>query len=446
MDVPAELSPVDLARFIQAQRWSGLSASVANLAHVRLVQALEAGYQLALAEVEAQELQHVAAFFIGFCSNATAKQPLAVRRSVFVKALLCAAGESNSGAVISGWLNPTLKQALKRAPVVEPLGQEQSNSSFKVQGRWAFKWYRRCAYGPHPEVELVEVLNRVGFAHVPHLEGVLQWRDPSGKGQAALGIVQALLSDARDGWGYFVQNLQDPRGRLRMVKHATALGQVTAAMHNALARAQGELAPEPVNAGDLQRWHARLRLQGEQAIQALKGTGYDLEVWRESLTARLKCIGTLQQDDLGMQMRHHSDYHLGQVLIAGDHWYVVDFEGEPLRPLAERRAKANPLRDVAGMLRSFSYAGFHVLGDLKNPQNPPLALLEWLDAVRQSFLDAYWRCIEPKLVPQGSQGRKLLLELLELERILYELCYEAAYRPEWLVIPWSGCMRLLRVG
>jgi maltokinase len=140
----------------------------------------------------------------------------------------------------------------------------------------------------------------------------------------------------------------------------------------------------------------------------------------------------------GKLIRHHGDLHLGQTLLAPDRWIVLDFEGEPARPLLERRRKRSPLRDVAGMLRSFAYAA--TAGEIQRGTPAPEG---WEERTRESFLAGYFGAVEPSLLPPGEANARTLLTVFELEKAVYELRYELNNRPDWVGIPVAGIARLL---
>jgi trehalose synthase-fused probable maltokinase len=137
-------------------------------------------------------------------------------------------------------------------------------------------------------------------------------------------------------------------------------------------------------------------------------------------------------------IRTHGDYHLGQTMLADRGWVILDFEGEPARPLPERRLKRSPLRDVAGMLRSFSYvtAGSELLRDSPAPEG-------WEERARETFLEGYFESMESSLLPPGQDAIAKLLAVFELEKAVYELRYELNNRPDWVGIPVAGIRRLL---
>jgi trehalose synthase-fused probable maltokinase len=175
-----------------------------------------------------------------------------------------------------------------------------------------------------------------------------------------------------------------------------------------------------------------LDLPDIEAVAPIRGRGEEV---RDQLRL-LSHIGPV-----GRVIRHHGDYHLGQVLWAGSDWIVLDFEGEPARPLAERRRKRSPLRDVAGMLRSFAYAAS--ASALVNGVDPPPA---WEADAREQFLAGYAAEVDPVLLPSGQASIDRLLAVFELEKAVYELRYELDNRPDWIRIPVAGIERMLELG
>ncbi len=140
----------------------------------------------------------------------------------------------------------------------------------------------------------------------------------------------------------------------------------------------------------------------------------------------------------GRVIRTHGDYHLGQTMLAERGWVILDFEGEPARPMSQRRLKRSPLRDVAGMLRSFSYAaaGSRILRDAPPPEG-------WEDRARETFLAGYFETVDQALLPPGDEATRKMLSIFELEKAVYELRYELNNRPDWVAIPVAGIVRLL---
>jgi maltose alpha-D-glucosyltransferase / alpha-amylase len=185
------------------------------------------------------------------------------------------------------------------------------------------------------------------------------------------------------------------------------------------------------------------RLDSISAALRLKPTPLGDEVLGSSdlIRTRIGALGSLKPGT--MKTRHHGDYHLGQVLDTGDDWIIIDFEGEPLRPLPERRAKRSPLRDVAGMLRSLHYAPHAARPDA---EESTLAKAEaWTDAARASFLDRYFAVAQgAPFLPDDEGERQALLDAYLLEKALYEIDYELNNRPDWLPIPLRGVLKVIR--
>jgi maltokinase len=172
-----------------------------------------------------------------------------------------------------------------------------------------------------------------------------------------------------------------------------------------------------------------VRLPDDERLAPIAGRGQDV---RERLAARAQVgVG-------GRVIRTHGDYHLGQTLATPDRWVILDFEGEPARPLPERRQKRSPLRDVAGMLRSFAYVTSAVEIQKGRTAPPDFEL-----RARERFLAQYFAAVDPTLMPPGEAAVSNLLSIYELEKAIYELQYEVNNRPDWVVIPVAGIARLL---
>jgi trehalose synthase-fused probable maltokinase len=222
---------------------------------------------------------------------------------------------------------------------------------------------------------------------------------------------------------------------------ARRLGEVTGLMHATLASEPGDPPFEPTepSAEALPLLAASVDEQVERLFADLPMVAELAPV--ESRTEDLRALvrELAHTGAAGLFIRVHGDYHLGQVLwSADDDWIVIDFEGEPARPLPERRRRASPLRDVAGMLRSFAYAA-DAAPFLQGVEAPA----GWVDRCREAFLAGYRETVDPRLLPPSGVGADRLLALFELEKLLYELRYEVANRPDWTVIPVAGLTRLL---
>jgi maltokinase len=321
---------------------------------------------------------------------------------------------------------------------VRPMGAEQSNSSLVYDEALALKLYRRVEAGINPELELLRFLTDRAFESVPALAG---WYEYTGRlMEATLGVMQEFLPGARDGWELALEELErDPEAFLGRVR---ALGEVTGRLHSVLGSdaSNPAFAPDEPSAESLGLLTATvdeeierifLELPDEEPVEPIRGRGEEV---REQLRLLTHAGST------GKVIRTHGDYHLGQTMLAERGWVVLDFEGEPARSLPERRRKRSPLRDVAGMMRSFAYAASasEVLRGVVPPE-------DWEARARDEFLDAYLDSADPSLLPAGRNGVEQLLSVFELEKAVYELRYELNNRPDWVGIPVAGILRLLEV-
>jgi trehalose synthase-fused probable maltokinase len=296
--------------------------------------------------------------------------------------------------------------------------------------------FRKLEPGINPELELLQFLTRQQF---PHIAPLLGWYEYDGRSfSATLGVAQRFFADARGGWEMALEQIaSDPAAFLIELGH---LGRVTAELHNALASDANDPAfsPEEPSVESLALLTATIdedierifvRLPEDERVARIAGRGQDV---RERIAMRSQ-IGVG-----GRSIRTHGDFHLGQTLHTPRGWVIIDFEGEPARPLFERRQKRSPLRDVAAMLRSFAYAASAVAilhGGSAPAQFEPRA--------RESFLEHYFAHVDAALLPAGEAGIANLLSIFELEKAIYELQYELDNRPEWLPIPVAGIARLL---
>jgi maltokinase len=322
---------------------------------------------------------------------------------------------------------------------VRPMGAEQSNSSLVLDERVALKLYRRIEPGVNPELEVLRFLTDRGFPHVASLEGYVSYEGRPL--EATLAILQRFIPSSGDGWELALDTLANDPGWLPA--RARRLGEVTAALHNALGSdpADPHFAPEEPSTEALALLSASIDEEIEQVFAALP----DIEALApvagrgEEVRDRLRTLTHIGQ--VGRVIRHHGDYHLGQALWTDeDDWLVLDFEGEPARSVSERRRKRSPLRDVAGMLRSFAYAASASV--IQRGVEPPEG---WESECRSEFLAGYLGAIEPSLLPSGEQAINRLLMIFELEKAVYELRYELGNRPDWVSIPVTGIVRMLEV-
>jgi trehalose synthase-fused probable maltokinase len=320
---------------------------------------------------------------------------------------------------------------------VRPVGVEQSNSSVVFGESLILKAFRRLEPGVNPELELLRFLSARGFPHIAPLAG---WYEVEARRlDATLGILQEYLKGARDGWELTLDGLAaDPTALLDQLR---ALGGVTGELHSALGSdpADPAFCPDQPSTealsllvADVDEQIERIFLdlpEDSEAVAPIRGRGQDV---RERLQALTHIAAG------GKVIRTHGDFHLGQTMLSERGWVILDFEGEPARPLPERRLKRSPLRDVAGMLRSFSYAvaGARLLRGGSPPE-------DWEARARASFLEGYNETVDHGLLPPGQQASDTLLSVFELEKAVYELRYELNNRPDWVAIPVAGILRLL---
>jgi maltose alpha-D-glucosyltransferase/alpha-amylase len=359
---------------------------------------------------------------------------------------------------------------------------EQSNSSVVVGERVILKGYRRVHDGPQPELEVARFLDDVGYRNTPALYGSFEYVGATGA-RTALAIAQEFVESQGDGWAAalaYLERFFDRQKNMALapatsdgsapehdyheifMKRARTLGVRTAEVHRAFATSNSDPAfePEPVTQADLDEWLAGARASAESALAALERdldrVPKDLQDFarhlldtREDAYARLTLPAASEFGEL-VKTRYHGDYHLGQVLVVADDFMLIDFEGEPGRPLAERRKKSLPLRDVAGMIRSINYAAVAGLRGVTHDRAEDTSALEplardWERRSVEAFLLGYRESIAgcPSHPSDPAQAQRLL-ELFVLEKAFYEISYELANRPAWVRIPLEGIRSILR--
>ena len=361
----------------------------------------------------------------------------AVEDAHFRAALLAAMRERKSGALAgegSAFLDSLAVSSESRV-----LGVEQSNTSI-VYGETLFlKLFRRLQPGVNPDAEISRFLGARGFAHVAPFAGTLElWlRD----GAMPFGLMLGCVENDGDAWawalrelrGYYDADTPVPLERIAL------LGQRTAELHLALATGEdADFAPEPLTREDFEALAQSVSTRLDTIFAALRGRDDELvrEVLGREPVLRVMAGVLAAAPPAAMKTRHHGDFHLGQVLSTCGDWTIIDFEGEPSRPLAERRAKRSPLRDVAGMLRSFHYAAHAARGDA------PIEKAEaWSAGACAAFLKRYLAVAEGAVfLPRSRTHTEALLDAFVLEKALYEIDYELNNRPDWLAIPLRGLL------
>jgi maltose alpha-D-glucosyltransferase / alpha-amylase len=389
-------------------------------------------------------------------------------------------------------------EALTRLEV-SSMRAEQSNSSIVFGDKFILKLFRRTEPGINPDVELGSFLTeRAGFTHSPPVAGTVEYRSKTGD-SAAIGILQKYVPNEGDAWRhtldalsqYFARAVTRPADELKdldrpmpfvdRLQHTTIppfagelvgpyfeniklMGQRTAELHVALASntKDRDFAPEPFSVLYQRSLYQSMRNHSGQMFQLLRknlnllrGVVLDqaLQVLDQQNVVLNRFRTLLSRKILAYRTRIHGDFHLGQVLYTGKDYVIIDFEGEPARPLTERRIKRSPIRDAAGMLRSFHYAAYtslfgHVGSAMVRPED--LAAMEpwawiWNLWISSTFLNSYLQHSRPGgFLPSNREEINILLEVYLLEKALYELGYELNNRPDWVRVPLAGILQLVQ--
>jgi maltose alpha-D-glucosyltransferase/alpha-amylase len=352
---------------------------------------------------------------------------------------------------------------------------EQSNSTALVDNEYVVKVYRKLESGINPEIEIGRFLTEVaGFANTPALLGSVELVE--GDGNSAIAVVHAFVENQGDAWtvtsAYLDRFIDEQRllassedsgeseEQVSYQRYMSQTGMRVAEMHLALAASQefADFTPEPTGAADVRRWIEDVVARSERVFDALKQRRDTIKeadrplvdqvlAQRQTLLDRLNALLPDRID--GLNIRHHGDFHLGQILIVKDDIFIIDFEGEPRRPLDERRRKAPAARDVAGLIRSIDYSAtaalaraLHVASDEHGKLGAALA--EWRDRATAAFLAAYREVMtDQRLWPADPHEAERMLNFFLLEKAFYEIEYELAHRPEWLRVPLTGILRIL---
>ncbi len=356
-------------------------------------------------------------------------------------------------------------------PVARPRGSS-SNTVVNIGERLMLKGYRRLRTGANPELEMGLYLTEVvHFPNCAPLAGALEYIGNDGQGRL-LAILQGYVANQGDGWSYSLEYLQRHLEQHRTAPaddvvpaaaHESYLAMIrvlaarTAELHKALAQPSRDAAfsPQPLARADIDAYAQRAADEARKALELLASNleqvpAADREradavlAQRDRVLSRMEAM--LPPAPQGLKTRIHGDYHLGQVLVTRNDFVIIDFEGEPGHSLEQRCAKHSPLRDVAGMLRSFSYVQHSALRkvahvDAEAAKLAPLARA-WEVETRAAFLAAYDAAVRGSKIcgPDPLQAAVGLLGLFELEKALYELSYELGNRPNWAGIPLQGIL------
>lgn len=427
----------------------------------------------------------------------------AVQEPHFCMALLGSIAEQERLAGWEGELVASTTHAfgqLRGSGTLEPriVRAEQSNSSIIFGDRLILKLFRRIEAGTNPDLEIGRFLTeQSGFANIPPVAGGIEYHSSSAE-PMSLAILQGFVSNRGDAWQYTLSALDNYYTHVRQAKRALPeeislstnallelamvelpalayemlgsyaesarlLGQRTGEMHLALAADTDDasFAPEPFTEAYQRTIYDSLSAMTQRVFRTLHNTFAQLpaDIWADAQTLierqdqimeRVRPV--LDQPISAVRTRFHGDYHLGQVLYTGSDFYIIDFEGEPARPLSERRLKRSPLQDVAGMLRSFHYAAYAALlgqgAGAAVGQNEMISLGPWARAwhrwVSTAFLKAYLTTVgRGPFLPESRAELRTLLDAYLLDKAVYELGYELNNRPDWVRIPMQGILQLL---
>jgi maltose alpha-D-glucosyltransferase / alpha-amylase len=386
-------------------------------------------------------------------------------------------------------LNASLQPAVIRA--------EQSNTSVTYGNQFILKLIRRLSPGTNPDLEIGRFLTEKKFPHTPPVIGAIEFQSPPAE-PVTLSTLHQFVTHQGDAWEYtrdhlgqYFENALTQKHRFNQIpasgpirihriseplppeafeligpymESVRLIGLRTAQLHSTLASATDRPAfiPEPFTRLYQRSLYQSLRALASKTFDLLR---QHLDELPEEIRSDAQLILDVENDILerfkqllthkitGLRIRCHGDYHLGQVLFTGKDFVIIDFEGEPARPVSERKIKRSPVRDVAGMLRSFNYAAYSALFSLKTSGISGVTdetFLEscaniWYFWIRKAFLRTYLEAAEKAyFLPRNRHEFEILLNIFLQEKAIYELAYELNNRPEWAKIPLQGLKELIR--
>jgi maltose alpha-D-glucosyltransferase/alpha-amylase len=488
-----------LPAFLAGRRWFAERGSASVAAHLETAFPISPGDPgLALALVEAKARHEAATYLlpltIGWARadrerrNAVA----AVRRGPREGALLDAAADAEFISIVLDKIHAsatidTENGQLEFRPIgdfshaelpkiedVRAIDTEQSNTTALVGSNFVVKLFRRLEVGINPEIEIGRFLSEtVPFENIPPLLGAVEL--VKGETRAAVAVVHRFIQNQGDAWSvtnaYLDRYVEEQRlltseaavdsdEQAAYLRSMTQVGRRVAEMQLALASRDDvpEFAPEPITRDDIRTWIDDILQRsefvfGELALRRANLSEIDramvdtLLPHRDSLRALL-C--ELMPDAIdAKKIRHHGDFHLGQMLVAKEDVVIIDFEGEPRRSMEQRRRKAPAARDVAGLIRSIDYSAtaalVRALEAAPDEQGKIAEALErWRESAVAAILSSYQESmVDPRLWPRDPASASRLLDFFLLEKVLYEIEYELGHRPDWLRVPLTGMSRIL---
>ncbi len=485
-----------LPNYLTMRRWFGAKGQILN--HASLVSAtpLPFANNILLGELEADIAGRLDSYLLPIAVSWDDSFPTALAQQLamarlrqgrrvgfltdgfahesFARAILRGLSERASISGRTGALDFIGTDELDRLEITDDLpvhwlSAEQSNSSLIVGDMAMVKLIRHIFPGIHPEVEMTRYLTRIGYRNTAQLLGEVARTGPDGT-RHTLIIVQKAIRNQGDAWNWMLGNLRRSIDEIvvtgidggaagdhfkPLVDFAATIGRRLGELHVTLAQDSDDEAfkPEWAAAKDVAGWREAVTGQIAQSLTVLEGAigglEGDLAVTARSLVERRDelidlAVRLTESTEGTLMTRHHGDFHLGQILVAESDAYIIDFEGEPTRALAERRAKTNPLRDVAGLLRSLSYLAAaadmdrEVVSEVDDIRHRQL-ITRFIELAEPAFLQAYFDAVEASdALMQSNRARDRVLDLFLLEKAAYEVAYEVRSRPHWLPLPLAG--------
>jgi maltose alpha-D-glucosyltransferase / alpha-amylase len=490
-----------LPAFLASRRWFAERGNSATTCRVMGGSQLDAAaHDLGIALVEAKGSHETATYLLPLTVKWTRFDPLrphpnalaAVRRGPRQGTLLDAAADTDFISLVLENLRASRiidvdQQRLEFLPThrfsesaeipiedVRGVDTEQSNTTALVNSHYVVKLFRRLVSGINPEIEVGRFLtDTVAFPNTPPLLGAVELAENGTR--SAVAVVHGFVQNQGDAWtvtsAYLDRFVEEQRlltaevaehsdEETAYARRMEQVGRRVAELQLALASRDDltDFAPEPITAADARDWADRLVERADRTLDELARRRSDLREddrrltdellsRRRTLSGRLREL--LPESADTVKIRHHGDFHLGQMLIVKDDVFIIDFEGEPRRSIEDRRGKAPAARDVAGLIRSIDYSATAALERaLKSAPDEQArlagALEGWRDHSVRAFLAAYRQSLtDGRLWPRSQEDADRLLDFFLLEKAFYEIEYELAHRPDWLRVPLAGTWRIL---